>query len=407
MKPCPTFSGNGPMGIAEALRSIDCLSENAVETAFSRLFGTSGVLSQALTLVLTIYIALLAISLLTGRTQLRLSLLTPRMLQLGLVLTFATSWVAYQSVGWNLLTGAPDEIAGVILGNKGSATQLFAQRLDVLFDVITNSAHLAQSANATAAVGTIPTVANTSPKPADLLWLASLLLLLGTVGVLIVARIALAAVMALGPVFIIMALFKGTRGLFEGWLKAALMMALTPLFAVLIGGGTLVMAAPMIRTLARSGGQVSLGLAANIFLAAFVYLSLMVLALRAAAMITGSLHLGRGSEPGEAAADAPPIAQQYAGTMPLQAGLAPSDAASGVPAPADERVRAMLRSIGSSTPIEPGMAANDLVVAPDDRRTVIVPGSLVASADQPITQARDPRLQALGQGFRAPQRATS
>ena len=140
MKPCPTFSGNGPMGIAEALRSIDCLSENAVETAFSRLFGTSSVLSQALTLVLTIYIALLAISLLTGRTQLRLSLLTPRMLQLGLVLTFATSWVAYQSVGWNLLTGAPDEIAGVILGNKGSATQLFAQRLDVLFDVITNSA---------------------------------------------------------------------------------------------------------------------------------------------------------------------------------------------------------------------------------------------------------------------------
>jgi type IV secretion system protein VirB6 len=36
-----------------------------------------------------------------------------------------------------------------------------------------------------------------------------------------VARIALAAVMALGPVFIVLALFRGTRGLFEGWLKAA------------------------------------------------------------------------------------------------------------------------------------------------------------------------------------------
>ena len=166
MKVCPTFSGNGPMGIAEALRSIDCLSENAVETAFARLFGTSSVLSQALTLILTIYIALLAISLLTGRTQLRLAMLTPRMLQLGLVLTFATSWVAYQNVGWNLLTGAPDEIAGVILGNEGSATQLFAKRLDVLFDVITDSAHLAQSAPATATVGTMPAVANTSPKPA-------------------------------------------------------------------------------------------------------------------------------------------------------------------------------------------------------------------------------------------------
>ena len=146
MRVCPTFPEQGPMGIAEALRNIDCVTENAVETAFSRLFGSSSALSQALTLILTIYIALLAISLLTGRTQLRLSLLTPRMLQLGLVLTFATSWVAYQSVGWNLLTGAPDEIARVILGNQGSATQLFAQRLDVLFDVIANSAHLAQSA---------------------------------------------------------------------------------------------------------------------------------------------------------------------------------------------------------------------------------------------------------------------
>jgi len=223
-------------------------------------------------------------------------MLTPRMLQLGLVLTFATSWVAYQNVGWNLLTGAPDEIASVLIGTKGSATQLFAQRLDELFDVIANSAHLAQSAAATATVGTVPQIANTSPKPADLLWAASLLLLLGTVGVLIVARIALAAVMALGPVFIVLALFRDTRGLFEGWIKAALMLALTPMLAVLLGGGTLMLIAPMIRSLASSGGNVSLELATSIFLAAFVYTALMVLAMRAAALITGSWHLGRSSD---------------------------------------------------------------------------------------------------------------
>ncbi len=287
-------------GIADALRNIDCVSAQAVETAFARLFGSSGGLSQALTAVLTIYVALLALNLLTGRAQLRLNMLTPRMLHVGLVLTLATSWAAYQTVAWNVLAAAPDEIASILLGTRGSATQLFAQRLDVLFDVITQSAHLAQSAPAQATVGIAPAVANTSPKPADLLWLASLMLLLGTVGVLIVARIALAAVMGLGPVFIVLALFRGTRGLFEGWVKAALMMALTPLLAVLIGGGTLAMAAPMIRSLSRAGGQVSLGLAANIFVAAFVYLSLMVLALRAAAMITGSWHLGSGGDPASA-----------------------------------------------------------------------------------------------------------
>ncbi len=401
MKLCPAFSANGPMGIAESLRNIDCVTENAVETAFSRLFGTSSVLSQALTLILTIYIAMLAISLLTGRTQLRLAMLTPRMLQLGLVLTFATSWVAYQSVGWNLLTGAPDEIAGVILGNSGSATQLFAQRLDVLFDVIANSAHLAQSANATATVGTVPAVANVSPKPADLLWTASLMLLIGTVGVLIVARIALAAVMALGPVFIVMALFRGTRGLFEGWLKAAIMLALTPLFAVLIGGGTLVMAAPMIRSLAQAGGQVSLGLATNIFLAAFVYLALMVLAMRAAAIITGSLRIWGGNETADAAEDGQPMRHLSAANAPPQVGLGANAGETGSPAPTDDRVRELVRSIGSGAP---ALAANDTAWPGDDRRTVIVPTSLTLSTESPFAPTRDPRIQSLGQGFRAPQR---
>ena len=402
MRVCPTFPEQGPSGIADALRNIDCVTGNAVETAFARLFGSSSALSQVLTLVLTIYIALLAISLLTGRTQLRLSLLTPRMMQLGLVLTFATSWVAYQSVGWDLLTGAPDQIAGVILGNQGSATQLFAQRLDVLFDVIANSAHLAQSANATATVGTVPAVANMSPKPADLLWTGSLMLLVGTVGVLIVARIALAAVMALGPVFIVMALFKGTRGLFEGWLRAAIMLALTPLFAVLIGGGTLVMAAPMIRALARAGGQVSLGLATNIFLAAFVYLSLMILAMRAAAMITSSLHLGGRGDAEDVARDAP-AGQQVAGLLPSPA-YSPASESETAATPPDERVRELVRSLNTGAP---AMAANDVAPAGVDRRTLIIPAGLSPSAEPLATTGRDPRVRSLGQGFRAPQRVAS
>ncbi len=45
--------------------------------------------------------------------------------------------------------------------------------------------------------------------------------------------------LALGPIFIICGLFEGTRGLFEGWLKAAVLFALTPLLAVLIGGATI------------------------------------------------------------------------------------------------------------------------------------------------------------------------
>ena len=38
-----------------------------------------------------------------------------------------------------------------------------------------------------------------------------------------VCRLALAALLILGPVFIVLALFEGTRGLFEGWLKSVAM----------------------------------------------------------------------------------------------------------------------------------------------------------------------------------------
>lgn len=398
MNTCPAFSAQGPVSVADALKSVDCLSGQAVEIAFSRLFGSSGALSQALTLILSLYVALLAISLLTGRTQLRLNMLTPRMLQLGLVLTFATSWAAYQSVAWNLLIGAPDEVASQLLGTKGSATVLFAQRLDALFDVIANTAQLASGANAVAPVpgAVVPQIAGTSPKPADLLWAASLLLLLGTVGVLIVARIALATVMALGPIFIILALFKGTRGLFEGWLKAAVMLAITPLLAVLIGGGTLVMITPMIRTLQQVGGKVTLELATSVFLAAFVYTALMVMALRAARMMTSGWRLSMGGD--EAAAETQasqvPAGQQIA---PLSEGQTSTEAAT------SDRLRSIVS--GMNAPIGLDAQANDN--APSDRRTIIA-ATRQASIDEssPIAGSTgpDPRIRPLGQGFRAPNR---
>jgi type IV secretion system protein VirB6 len=393
---CPAFAANGPVNIADSLKSVDCLSGQAVEIAFSRLFGSSGALSQALTLVLTLYVALLAISLLTGRSGLRLNMLTPRMLQLGLVLTFATSWVAYQSVGWNLLVGAPDQVASILLGTKGSATQLFALRLDTLFDVIARSAHLSASANANAAtVGVVPQIGGTSPKPADLLWAASLLLLLGTVGVLIVARIALAAVMALGPIFIIFALFSGTRGLFEGWLKAAVMLAITPMLAVLLGGGTMVLISPMFNALAKSGGRVSLELATSVFLAAFVYSALMVLAMRAAAMITKGWHLR--SAPQEAsdtiAISAPAPFEQNPIPM-LQTQTVATETVS-------DRVRGIVSAVGGSS-----VQVNQIEAASGaDRRTAIVDRTGTSIESEQLTSSYpDPRIRPLGQGFRAPNR---
>src|SRR3954468_17345027 len=140
MNQCAPFGAEGPAGVADALSKVDCMANEATAVSFGRLFGAHGSFTTALTIILTLYIALLAFNLLTGRSALRISVLTPRMLTLGLVLTFATSWMAYQSVVWNLATGAPDEIATVLGGTDGSATMMFAQQLDSFFGAITDAA---------------------------------------------------------------------------------------------------------------------------------------------------------------------------------------------------------------------------------------------------------------------------
>ena len=331
MSQCAPFGAEGPAGVADALSKVDCLANDATAVSFGRLFGAHGSFTTALTIILTLYIALLAFNLLTGRSALRVSVLTPRMMTLGLVLTFATSWIAYQSVVWNLATGAPDEIASVLVGTNGSATLIFAQQLDGMFGAITDAVSNINPATVAAAPG--------FASPPNILSIAALILLLGTVGVLVVCRLALAALLIIGPVFIVLALFEGTRGLFEGWLKSVAMFALVPLLTVVMGSGALVAIAPMIAGLAETGGEIPLRTAVSILVASIIYLSLMLLVLKVAANLTRGWRLGRAPT-----AAAPAHALGFGGVhqeRPLMS--APTAAAA--PAIASDRVRSTVASI--------------------------------------------------------------
>lgn len=343
MSTCEPFSAGGPGGIADALSKVDCLATDATSIAFGRLFGQNGAFNGALTILLTLYIGMLAINLLTGRSALRLSMLTPRMINVGLILTFITSWVAYQSVVWNLAIGGPDEIAGVLVGSKGSATMLFAQQLDVFFDAITNAAAAAAPVNPAAA---------TLTSPANILSLAAIILLLGTVGVLVVCRLALAALLILGPVFIVLALFDNTRGLFEGWLKSVAMFALVPLLTVVIGSGALLAIAPMIADLGAGGSEISLRSAVSVFVAAVVYASLMLVVLKVASSITRGWKLRKARKDRGTSASAAILDLQRQPAALLTAGNSTQQFSS-------ERVRSALATLtatGSSSAAAPDLA---------------------------------------------------
>jgi type IV secretion system protein VirB6 len=294
MSVCDSLTTNASAGVAPALRAVDCLSNEATANAFARLFGGNGMLLPALTILLTLYIGLFAMALLTGRTRIGIASLTPRMVTLGLVLTFATSWVAYQQVVWNLAVGAPDQLAGILMGTGGhfqqTATQLFADRIDMVFAAIAKVAAASGEAAAGAADAANAAAASNTLSPANLMWLAAILLMLGTVGVLITARIALAVLLALGPVFVVFALFNGTRGLTAGWLRGVVLTALTPLFVIFGGSLMLELAVPVIAQLGSPNG-VDARSAFALFLIAAVHVALMALMFRTATTITNAWHI--------------------------------------------------------------------------------------------------------------------
>lgn len=342
MNQCSSFGPEGPAGVADALQKVDCLANDATAVSFGRLFGANGSFTTALTILLTLYIAFFAFNLLTGRSALKISVMTPRMMTLGLVLTFATSWIAYQSVVWNLATGAPDEIASVLIGSKGSATTLFAQQLDTFFNAITEAASNAQPNAATAATNPAAIAAATSlTSPSNILSIGALLMLLGTVGVLVVCRLALAALLILGPVFIVLALFEGTRGLFEGWLKSVAMFAFVPLLTVVMGSGALAAIAPMVNELGQGGADIPLKTAVTILVASIIYLSLMLLIFKVAANLTRGWRMSRAQ-----AFAQNQFANAFGGGAIPQAALVPAAAAA---APAtmvtSDRVRSTVASL--------------------------------------------------------------
>ena len=303
-------------GVAAALRAVDCTANELTGAAFGRLFAPGGAMGPTLTILLAIFIALFGIALLLGRTNLSIKSLVPRMMTLGLVLTFATSWAAYQGVVWNLALLGPDWIATTLSGTQGSATAVFADKLDVVFAAIeqaTQDPQQAQPVEGGAAAAASEEISAFSPE--GILWMGAMILLLGTVGVLVTARIALAVLVALGPVFVVMALFPATRGLFTGWLKGVVMLAITPLFAVLAGGVMLEISIPILSGLNTAPGEVALRPAVAFFVLAFVHMALMILTLRVSGkMVAGWNVFGLVSEKGEgrgsAASSAPAPAPQ-------------------------------------------------------------------------------------------------
>ena len=380
---CQQAMDNVGSGVAASLRGVDCAAGSLAQTAFGRLFGTDGALVPALVILLTLYVAFFGFALMTGRSRLGMVDLIPRMITIGLVLTFATSWLAYQSLVWNVAIGGPDQLAALLTGVKGSATQVFADKIDIVFAALVESSGSAASDQSASTF-----------SPPGLLWLGGTLLLLGTVGILATSKIALAILLGLGPVFVVMALFNSTRGLFAGWLKGVVLLALAPLFAVIGGSLMLDLAGPVLRALAENPGGIDARAAMAFFMIGAVHVALMFMVLKIAGTIvsgwtvfglTGTMSVEEAAAAGLGPVAAAPVA---AGTFAAEPDR---------PAPS----RAI--RLGRAAPV----AANDPGYAGGATRESRIVAATTAASAAAAAQAAGPnaslsRSRGIGSRFRAP-----
>lgn len=280
---CPVYTPDD--GATQSMiRVIDCFVHVRVQQGYAALAGSGSVFNQALTIALTLYIAVIGYRLMFGRSTLSLGEFAPRILTIGAVLALATNWAAYQTLVFDTLTDGPQEVAAIVAPGDGGQRDLLL-RVDTLVNHLVEIADdwgkagqkpgeddapntpatvaaaappgAAPAAPASPAMAAPPAAAGlvTNPTaPATLgpntLLLGALILVLASAGVLAVAKILLALLLLVGPVFVALALFSATRGLALGWARAAAMLAVVPLFALLATAGALQFIEPMVANMA-------------------------------------------------------------------------------------------------------------------------------------------------------------
>lgn len=288
--------------IRGVVSAVDCRARDFAEMGYQSLAG-SALFQTALTVLLTLYIAALGYRLLFASEGVRLSDAPGVALKVGVVLTLAANWAVFQTLVFNMASAAPVEIADLL------AAPLKARGATLAADPLTGLQSLYDQLNAAAAA--FGKVAPAVAKPyssgeaaaGQALTDAAGGLFATTAGLISVATIAVGVLTAAGPIFVTLLLFRQTRGLFEGWVRAMAAVALAPIGAWVLIVMMLTVVEPWIDALGRqiASGVLDVRAAMTVSAIVFVFCAAQVALLVGAVVIAmGYRWVGRTPRAAEA-----------------------------------------------------------------------------------------------------------
>jgi type IV secretion system protein VirB6 len=270
---------------AQLLSDVDCRAFGLIERGYAALSVQGGPVSLAVNGLLISAVAFFGYRMLLGR-----GLLLPDALALavkiGVVLLLASSWAGWQSAAYDAFARAPIRIAGGLLEGIGARDPI-RQLQDML-----DSLEAASLGYRTRAGIASPLVGGPAAS-AMTLNISSLILIQSIVGVIVVARIMLAILLAIAPVMGGFILFDATRGMVSGWLAAMATAAFVPLFVLVLSAIEFAVLAPLIaRNLAEQAqGRFEAESVTPIGVISLIFAFAMLAAIFAGARIAGGIRI--------------------------------------------------------------------------------------------------------------------
>lgn len=238
----------------------------------------AGILEPAIVTLATVYVMIWGYLQLTGRLEEPFSAGIKRIVVLAVVLGGALHLWLYNTLIVNTFYEAPAALAGRLVGttdpvatidaiwsNGGSVAGLLWSRGGVLSGDF--GFYLAGA----------------------LVWLFVGLLCVYTMFLIALSSIACAVLLALGPLFIFMLLFQGTRRFFEAWIGQLATYAFITILSVLVASLLLELVSSYAKQTAALGGALTTVDAINMVLAAMVVFLLMRQVMPIAAGLGGGL----------------------------------------------------------------------------------------------------------------------
>lgn len=226
----------GDQFLASALAHIDCQASTIGAYGWGALANPGSPVSVALTGFLAIFVALFGVRLILGHSHAAWDVVSD-VLKVAIVLTLATSWPAWRTVGYNLIIEGPRDVAHLLsqgAGLPGASWDLGIRLQNV------DQGLASLNVFGTGRIGI---------AQGDWLQLGSarLAFLTGTLLPLAAIRLCAGVLLALAPLMAALLLFGITRSVFEGWARGLGATFLGSIFVNVLLGAELAMLEPWLQ----------------------------------------------------------------------------------------------------------------------------------------------------------------